>query len=404
MQIQQFLKLFYLSTALLFFSCSQSTGALVPLISFPVNSLVAGTSAEFTVYFHNEGTETVSIMLPHQLQFLATEENGSSRQLSAFGLIPETSITLPPGSFHKKAYILSVPMDLQGSIRYQLEDFPGVTGVLLTSMPKPPIGIDSTPQAQPPEQQLTRRNLETLFQTYSANFSAYQPTYFLVGTEPEKSKFQISFKYRLFNPSGSLSRKFTCLEGFHLGYTQTSFWDLESDSAPFEDTSYKPELFYQTTNISFRPAWMEGFFMQMGIEHESNGRDGDFSRSTNYAYIKPEFIFFNNSSQLGMMISPQFLVYFNNSDNSNPDLAEYRGYFELETSIGKAHSLALRTYLRFAEKGPSFEVDLTYPIHRLLGDNLDIYFQIQYSNALAESLINYQDRVEAIRIGFALVR
>lgn len=33
-----------------------------------------------------------------------------------------------------------------------------------------------------------------------------------------------------------------------------------------------------------------------------------------------------------------------------------------------------------------------------------MYFQIQYVNALAESLLNFRDRTEALRIGFAIIR
>jgi len=36
--------------------------------------------------------------------------------------------------------------------------------------------------------------------------------------------------------------------------------------------------------------------------------------------------------------------------------------------------------------------------------HLNLYFQVQYVNALAESLINYKDRTEAVRLGFAIVR
>jgi phospholipase A1 len=50
------------------------------------------------------------------------------------------------------------------------------------------------------------------------------------------------------------------------------------------------------------------------------------------------------------------------------------------------------------------ELDLTYPLHRHIFKNLNLYFQAQYVNALAESLINYKDRTEALRLGFAIVR
>jgi len=399
-------RVIFLSALGFFFLSSFVSAALVPLASFPEDSTIAGQTLEFEVYFHNEGPETLTTTIPHQLQFLATQENGSVQQLSAFGLSADITPTLAPGGYYKKRYIMSIPVDIQGVIRYKLGGFPKSAGLLLVrqAQTKPAISETTVMRTESLEQSQTLGGLETLYQTYSANFSAYQPTYFLLGVDPEQSKFQISFKYRLFNPSGSLSRKFSWIDGFHLGYTQTSYWDLDSESAPFEDTSYKPELFYVTENIPFRPAWLDGFVIQAGMQHESNGRDGESSRSTNYAYIKPQFIYYHQASQMGVMLSPSLLAYYNNNDDTNPDFADYRGYVGLEVAFGKAHSFVLKTNLRFAEEGASVQTDLTYPIHRLLRNNLDLYFQVQYSNALAESLINYRERVEAVRFGISLVR
>ena len=394
------------SAASLFFMSSFASAALVPLVSFPSNTTIAGQTVEFDVYFHNENPETLTTIIPHQLQFLASQENGSVHLLSAFGLSDERTMTLAPGNYHKKRYIVSIPADMRGVIRYKLGGFPQSAGLLLVgqAQTKPATSETSVMRTESLDQNPTLSGLETLYQTYSANFTAYQPTYFLLGTDPELSKFQISFKYRLFNPSGSLSRKFSWIGGFHLGYTQTSYWDLDSDSAPFEDTSYKPELFYVTGNIPFRPIWLDGFVIQTGMQHESNGREGNSSRSTNYVYIKPKFIYYHQTSQMGLMLSPRFLAYYNNNNETNPDFADYRGHVELEASFGKANSFMVKTNLRFAEEGTSVQTDLTYPIHRLLRDNLDLYFHIQYSNALAESLINYRERVDAVRIGISLVR
>ena len=225
-----------------------------------------------------------------------------------------------------------------------------------------------------------------------------------MGTEPQKSKFQVSFKYRLLNPEGSLVKDHAWLQGLHFGYTQTSFWDLASDSAPFEDTSYKPELFFVSPNIKFRPAWMKGFFLQTGLQHESNGRGGDLSRSTNLAYVKPGFIFYDPASQYGLQIAPKIWTYVGNDDDTNPDLDAYRGYFELDTKVGKANSFVLGSYFRWADRGASLQLDLSYPIHHLLRDNLDLYFHVQYENALAESLLDYTRRSQALRLGFSLVR
>ncbi len=247
-------------------------------------------------------------------------------------------------------------------------------------------------------------SLFTLYQPYLANISAYEPIYFLVGTDPKKSAFQVSFKYRLLNPDGSISRAYPWAQGLHLAYTQTSFWDLQSSSKPFEDTSYKPELFLITPNASFRPAWLQGLFLKTGFQHESNGQGADFSRSTNSVYAEPILVFYDPKSRLGLALETKAWVYVANDEETNPDIEDYRGHFQVGAKVGRADTFVLGTQFRWARKGASLQADLTYPLHRLLFENLDLYLHVQYVNALAESLLGYQDRTEAVRVGIALVR
>jgi len=244
----------------------------------------------------------------------------------------------------------------------------------------------------------------TLYQPYLANISAYQPIYFLVGTNPAKSKFQFSFRYRFFNPAGPLAQRYPWVNGLHFGYTQTSFWDLKSNSAPFEDTSYKPELFQLTRNLVAGPGFLQGLFFQSGFQHESNGRGEDESRSTNIFYVRPIMIFYRQSSRLGLQFSPRIRVYVDNSSDTNDDLPDYRGYFELEAKAGKADSLVAGAMLRWAKEGGSVQLDLTFPLHQYLSDNVAIYLQAQYVNALAESLLYYRERTDAFRLGISFIR
>jgi len=379
---------------------------VTPMVSVPGASATAGEQVQLKVYFHNEDRGRQTFIIPQQLQLVVSTQDQDSLILSAFSDTPERSVTLAPGQFIAEAYQAAIPENLRGVIQFSLSGYEGPEQVLVIrpppALPAPPEPLTAGSRASASEQSLA--GLESLYRAYAANFSTHEPTYFLIGTDPAKSKFQLSFKYRLFNPSGSLSRHYPWMSGFHIAYTQTSFWDLDAESIPFKDTSYKPEFLFLSPNLKWRPGWMDGFFVQTGIRHESNGRDGIYSRSTNYLYVKPIFMFYDKPSRLGLMISPRLLSYFNNDDDSNPDLADYRGYVDLEVSIGKAHSLILTTNTRFAEKGASFQADLTYPISRLLANNLDIYLHLQYSNALAESLLHYQDRTEAFRLGISLVR
>jgi outer membrane phospholipase A len=149
---------------------------------------------------------------------------------------------------------------------------------------------------------------------------------------------------------------------------------------------------------------MKGLFFQGGVQHESNGRGGEFSRSTNNVYFKPIFVFFDAGSELGLQFSSKLLAYFNNSEANNPDFADYRGNVEFEVKFGKASGIVSSTQLRFAKEGASIVTGLSYPISKLLKNNFDLFFHVQYTNALAESLINYKERQEALRIGFSIVR
>ena len=60
--------------------------------------------------------------------------------------------------------------------------------------------------------------------------------------------------------------------------------------------------------------------------------------------------------------------------------------------------------LRWAREGGSVRIDATFPLHRLVSGISGMYLHVQYINGLAESLLNYDERTEAIRIGLSIVR
>lgn len=120
-------------------------------------------------------------------------------------------------------------------------------------------------------------------------------------------------------------------------------------------------------------------------------------------YFKPLFIFFNKTNKFGLQIAPKIWAYVGNDDKTNPDLKDYRGYFDLEIKAGIAQSFVIESHFRSANKGSSIRLDLTYPLNNLF-EKIDLYFQVQYLNALAESLINYKERTRAVRLGLSIVR
>lgn len=369
----------------------------------PAREAAAGREAVFTLLVTNAGKEPVVVALPEPLQgrlrageacFLTT-----LRRLESSG---ERVLSVPPGGFRQIPLAVAVPADAQGFVSLELEEIGAPPVVFASAGP---------PAAPPPpgeavceeETQRMEGIVHNRLQPYAANLSSYQPIYFLVGADPSESKFQLSFKYQLLNSEGSLARMWPWVTGLHFGYTQTSFWDLEGDSEPFDDTSYKPEIFFASPNLDIDLPGVSVFKIQTGYQHESNGRGGDDSRSTNHLYLKPIFIV-GSGRPYALTVSPRVWAYVNNDDSTNPDLYDYRGYFDLEMKLGAAEGFLVSGLLRWADEGPSVQADLSYPIGKLLSDNLDLYLQAQYFRGYAESLLNYDEHSESFRLGVAIVR
>jgi phospholipase A1 len=249
-----------------------------------------------------------------------------------------------------------------------------------------------------------------LVEFLATRFSAHEPIYFVWGPERPSVKFQISLKYRVFGPDGELARAAPWISNFYLGYSQTSFWDIESDSSPFFDTSYRPQVMYQWTDPD--AAWlprMSRFDVQAGLQHESNGKSGPDSRSLNIVYVRPVFTFgdpgTHASRDFFVAVAPRLWCYvFGLRDN--PDIADFRGYGDLELITGWRGGLQAAMIGRMGDdwdKG-SFELDMSYPLRNITRRTLDLYLYAQFSTGYGESLLGYNDSDTSWRVGLALVR
>ncbi len=376
----------------------------------PMAPMVAGGQpAEVSVFIHNTGTEPVEIRLHRYITCRLVGLDGGGRQMvTAERRQPaaDERVVIEGGRFVKVQYAYRAPTALTGPVRLELDAYDAPPALI--AIGNPPAGPGPSPASVATETDTAGApsldSLFALYQPYLDNLYAYEPMYFLVGTDASKSKFQISFKYQLFNEDNPVANTHPWLQGLHFGYTQTSFWDLASASAPFEDTSYKPEFFFQSQNLAFRPAIMEGMYVRTGVQHESNGRGGAFSRSTNFLYAQPVFVFYDAATRYGLAISPRFWAYVDNDGENNPDIDDFRGYANVDFKFGKADGFVFDTRVGWAREGGSAQFDLTYPLHRITARNVNIYLQAQYVNALAENLLDYRERSEAFRLGLAIVR
>tara|TARA_R110000868_G_scaffold37143_2_gene131741 strand:+ start:1219 stop:2043 length:825 start_codon:yes stop_codon:yes gene_type:complete len=235
------------------------------------------------------------------------------------------------------------------------------------------------------------------------NFSRLDPIYFIVGGEPTNAKFQFSFKYRLFGEGKSRAPEWVWLKGFHLGYTQTSFWDLAAPSAPFRDTSFRPSLIYQfaDTKLPSVPGAPTSY-VRVAIEHESNGRDELDTRGLNTVYIEPNVVF-GLGGDWDLILNARAWAYIS-SDNGGPNIRDFRGNAKIGIGIMERQGFGAMAHFGGNPKTGkgSAQVDVTYALSDLIG--LDVYLTGQMYAGYGESLLNYNQSETRLRFGFSIVR
>lgn len=239
------------------------------------------------------------------------------------------------------------------------------------------------------------------FARFSSAISAYEPIYFDVGNKGGRNaRYQVSFKYRLFTPDDPNDPKFA--DHFYLGYTQTALWDLHSDSNPFVDTSFKPSLFWQKDALWQSPSKDIYLGLASGIQHESNGKSEDDSRSINYAYIQPEFNYrFDGGSTL--TFAPRVKSYFAVGDK-NSDYTDYAGHVDWKLRWAQDNGLVLSGLYRQGHEGRSTsQIEAAWPLKRTFL-NMNGYLHVQYFKGYGETLLGYNYKSEPqVRVGISLV-
>lgn len=234
-----------------------------------------------------------------------------------------------------------------------------------------------------------------------------EPVYFSLGfKERLNARFQLSFRYAFLSPertpAGVWSRT---VRHFAFGYTQTSVWDLESDSAPFFDTSYRPRVFWDRRGVA---SWRDGrsaLDIQGGFEHESNGQGGDDSRSLNILYVMPA-LRLATAGEWRFSVAPRIFEYVGDLAD-NPDIADYRGHVDLQLAARQRDGVHVVAQLRQGTRSDrgSVQVDVTLPVRRLGLQGVGGFLHLQYFAGWGETLRTYDRKLPSeIRIGLAIVR
>ena len=286
-------------------------------------------------------------------------------------------------SAETRSYAFMVPAGLAGPVTLELAEQASSVLVLL---------ID-TPPAKPGAQ----RPRETIELPLSEN----DPMYFIIGGRPDgySAKFQLSFKYRLFDQSAGFGQEQPWLSGFYFAYTQTSIWDLSEQSKPFRDTNYRPSIFWSWLRTDNK-TWIDG--VRLGYEHESNGRGDVSSRSVDIAFVRPEWRWIAADGSR-IEFTPKLYGYLDKSEN--PDIERYRGNVDWRVRYDSGVNWIATGVLRAAPSGHgSILFDLSRRIRDLRIGPVGGYLHFQLFSGYGEELLDYNlRRSTQLRIGFSIV-
>lgn len=231
------------------------------------------------------------------------------------------------------------------------------------------------------------KKIDRMYEVASKSLAPYRPLYFAYG-DPS-TKIQLSFRTEL-------SQSFP----LNFAYTQVIFWELGKESKPFLDATYNPEFFYRWKINGDR--WNT---IDFGLwEHNSNGKGGETSRSYDQTYLR--LVYATTWRNWILLVAPKVRFIYN-IDDTNSNIRDYVGAFEFDFRF-------LRTIDAFLEKteviltlrpggefGTNFskggyQIAMNFKIDKV---DLTPSFYIQYYYGYAESLINFDERVNIFRAG-----
>ena len=253
--------------------------------------------------------------------------------------------------------------------------------------------IEETPFYKSRQIEVDEKKIMKIADSWSP-FGVYKDTYFATGIplntsinrQTADALFQISIRHRL------TKSRLPFNSFLYLTYSQKSFWDIYDESAPFRDNNYNPSLGlgrYMIHNNRLKGT----LFVQ--LEHESNGKSGEDSRSWNMLSFSTKY-FFNLRLFFGLKAWIPFV-----DGGENKDLLDYRGLGTISANyINKNGRLWLTAEVNPRKGWGNANTTFTASFKINKSDNQYLY--ARFYNGKGESLLDYNKYDMNIRIGICI--
>ena len=226
-------------------------------------------------------------------------------------------------------------------------------------------------------------------------FGIYKDTYFVGGTalnhKPTEYnsnvKFQISFRQRLTKS----------ILPFHshlfLSYSQKAIWNVFEESLPFHDLNFNPAIGLQKLVISKDKLVGTASII---LEHESNGRDGEASRSWNKVSFAGEAFIDRN-----LMVHAK--TWFPIIDGQqNKDILKYSGIYQAGAQFLTDDQRWVADVTFVKRKGWNLNFNTILNLGLRLSKRRNQYLMLHFYDGYGENMLDYNKYHCNVRLGLLI--
>lgn len=226
-------------------------------------------------------------------------------------------------------------------------------------------------------------------------FSMFKDNYFIFGSpinhKPTNSnsdvKFQVSLQIRLTNTTLPWNSY------LYFYYTQKVFWHVLEESLPMTDLNFNPGIGLA------KPLYSDSRYigkLSMQLEHESNGKDGDASRSWNRVTFGANIIIDKT-----LMVYGKFWIPIIDGEN-NKDILDYCGIYQVGTQIMSENQKWTGSVILVKRRGWKLNYNVITEISYRFSKKSDWSLFAQYYCGYGEGLLDYNKHVSKIRAGIVI--
>ncbi|MBP5498491.1 MAG: phospholipase A, partial [Muribaculaceae bacterium] len=200
-------------------------------------------------------------------------------------------------------------------------------------------------------------------------------------------KFQISFRQRLTKS----------ILPFHshlfLSYSQKAMWNIFEESLPFHDLNFNPGIGIQGLIISKGKLMGNATIM---VEHESNGRDGEASRSWNKVSFAGSLI-----------VDPRLMVHAKTwipiiDGQQNKDILKYCGIFQAGAQFVSNNKRWVADVTFVKRKGWNFSFNTIVNVGFRIRKKDNQFIMLHFYDGYGENLLDYNKYHCRLRVGLLI--